>query len=149
LSLIVYAGTNYTVSGDSVTPVSGFSGTLKVVVAVSDGIDTSATDTVSVFVREEPPVVANVGAIGSDNSLSAQVQGQTIRLSYSISRNADVAIVLYNLTGAEVLRLQEGLRTPGVYTLQGETTGLGFGRYISVLKLNGRPVARNTLSIRR
>jgi hypothetical protein len=58
-SMAVQAGTNYTVSGTTITPSSGFSGTLSVPVTVSDGQASSAVFNVQIAVSpvNDAPVI--------------------------------------------------------------------------------------------
>ncbi|MBN1187623.1 MAG: cadherin-like domain-containing protein [Bacteroidales bacterium] len=52
LSIIVYGGDHYTVTDSTVTPASGFTGTLTVPVVVTDGIATSNSMYMSITVKE-------------------------------------------------------------------------------------------------
>jgi large repetitive protein len=58
-SLTVYSGDNYTVSGNTVTPTTGYNGMLSVPVSVSDGLLTSNIFNVAISVSSvnDPPVI--------------------------------------------------------------------------------------------
>ncbi len=71
-SLSVIAGENYTFSGTTVTPALNFNGTLQVGVTVSDGIEASDTEFISVTVNpvNDPPVITSTApADGKENTL--------------------------------------------------------------------------------
>ena len=148
LSLVVKSGTNYTVNGDTVTPDEDYTGTLKVVVAVTDGQDTSATDTIEVYVKEEGFTAVTTAAT-SLNRFSSQLMAGKLQLKYSISHTANVSIAFYNLSGAQVLVLREGLQSAGVHDLVGDASGLSAGLYEGVLLLNGSPAAHAGVNIPR
>lgn len=57
LSLVVYEGTNYTLSGTTVTPFAGYTGTLTVPVAVTDAVDTSNVMDLIIFVVNEGSLI--------------------------------------------------------------------------------------------
>ncbi|HYG18417.1 MAG TPA: tandem-95 repeat protein [Ohtaekwangia sp.] len=81
-TLNVSAGTNYTVSGTTVTPAANYAGTLTVPVTVSDGTDTSSPFSLTITVippANTPPVIT----------------GQT---SLSTSANTPLTLSLSNLT---------------------------------------------------
>jgi gliding motility-associated-like protein len=58
-SITVFAGENYTVSGNTVTPASNFSGTLNIPVSVNDGAAQSNTYTLQAEIKNQndPPVI--------------------------------------------------------------------------------------------
>jgi len=59
----LYPGDNYTVEGHTVTPVSGFIGTLTVRVSVNDGDDESPVYAVTVNVTERPEIRSISGTV--------------------------------------------------------------------------------------
>jgi gliding motility-associated-like protein len=78
-SMKIYPGENYTISGSSIVPVSGFTGSLTVGVAVNDGTETSEP-----FAMKVSVTAANVApTITGQVALSTQVnQPVTILLSH-------------------------------------------------------------------
>jgi hypothetical protein len=63
MSLIVADGADYSRTGNTITPVTNFTGTLTVPVRVTDGIDTSATFDASVTVtniNDAPVITAQI-----------------------------------------------------------------------------------------
>lgn len=70
LSLLVYEGANYTVSGTTITPTTGYSGSLDVSVAVTDGSATSEVFTmaVSVGATNDQPIITGQVAVSTPES---------------------------------------------------------------------------------
>jgi hypothetical protein len=62
LSLVVMAGTNYTVSGNTITPATGFTGSLAIDIAVSDGSLSSNIIAMNVTVNAPPVGVPEIDA---------------------------------------------------------------------------------------
>ncbi|MEO5601645.1 MAG: tandem-95 repeat protein [Cyclobacteriaceae bacterium] len=67
-SLAVGPGSNYTVSGSTVTPVLNFTGTLNVTITVSDGTNSSAPFNFQIQVgnSNDPPVITGQVALSTD-----------------------------------------------------------------------------------
>ncbi|HEX6889403.1 MAG TPA: tandem-95 repeat protein, partial [Chryseolinea sp.] len=81
-ALTVYAGSNYTFSGTTVTPASNFTGALKVPVSVNDGEDESNVFELTIDVVDPPNV-------------APQITGQS---PISINQGQSVTITLAQLT---------------------------------------------------
>ena len=58
-TLKIYAGDNYTFSGNTITPSANYNGTLSVIISVNDGTDESATFPLQVTIRpvNDAPVI--------------------------------------------------------------------------------------------
>jgi large repetitive protein len=91
-SLTVAAGTNYTFSGNTITPALNFNGNLQVAVTVSDGIASSAVAYISVTVTavNDAPVITSTAPVTATQSqlytytvIATDVDNTT--LTYSIS----------------------------------------------------------------
>ncbi len=74
-SLKIQAGTNYTVSGNDITPKTGFSGDLKVAVKVDDGKDDSNVFELTVAVKAKPnqPPVAQDISVETDEDKAVKI----------------------------------------------------------------------------
>lgn len=75
-TLSVSSGENYSVSGTTITPVAGFSGTLQIPVTVNDGTDSSAPFTLLVTVSEvnTPPVITGQVALSTPEATPITIQ---------------------------------------------------------------------------
>lgn len=138
-SLIVTAGTNYTVSGTTVTPVADFTGTLTVPVTVNDGQATSNTFSLSILVSgtNDPPQITGQSplSVDEDNSLTIifsnlQVSdtdnnypdGFTITLgagaNYTISGTTITPASNYSGTLSVPVTVNDGFSSSAPFTLQ-------------------------------
>lgn len=81
-TLTVSAGSNYSVSGNTITPAQDFNGTLTVPVTVNDGTDDSDAFSLSVTVNSvnDKPVISAQSSlsVNEDNDLSLSVSDLTI-----------------------------------------------------------------------
>lgn len=146
LSLVIGTNAHYTVSGDTVKPAKNYTGTLSVPVRVTDGKDTSAVDTVEITV-EGTTAIAGTGTRSS--GLSILSSGGTVRINYSTAQTTDVTVGIYNLSGVKVLTLREGVQDAGMHEAVDDASSLNPGFYVGVLELNGAPVAKTKVLIRR
>jgi len=113
-SLAVAAGTNYTFSGNTITPVLDFNGTLQVAITVSDGYATSAVAYVPVNVTavNDAPVISATSIVTTDEDTpvtitladltATDVDGDLLTLvvesgsNYTFSGNTITPVLNYN-----------------------------------------------------
>jgi gliding motility-associated-like protein len=108
-SMAVGAGSNYTVSGTTVTPVAGFSGTLTVPVTVNDGTDNSAPFNLSITVSDVNAVPVITGQVPLTTPRNTPI---TIQLSHLTVQDSD-----NNYPTGFTLNVAAGLN----YTVSGTT----------------------------
>jgi gliding motility-associated-like protein len=81
-SLFVLSGSNYTLSGNVVTPAANFSGLLLVKVLVNDGTANSGIYDLQILVNSvnDPPVITGFTAlsVNEDNSIALQLSNLTV-----------------------------------------------------------------------
>jgi gliding motility-associated-like protein len=80
-SMNLQAGTGYSVSGQTVTPDAGFTGSLSVPVTVNDGTDDSAPFTLSITVEAAPPV--NVKPVITGQVALSTIEETAITIQFS------------------------------------------------------------------
>jgi large repetitive protein len=133
LSLVVQSGTNYTFSGNIVTPASNYNGVINVAVKVSDGTTTSGTAYVTVNVTpvNDPPVITatntlttaeetpvtialsdvTVSDIDGDTSFSLTVASGT---NYTFSGNTITPALNFNGTLQVAVTVSDGSASSAV-----------------------------------
>ncbi|MGD0339115.1 MAG: T9SS type A sorting domain-containing protein [Bacteroidota bacterium] len=103
-------------------------------ITASDGSFTTTLDgsSVTTFVAEGISTGINVPAIPQTTKLSQNYPNPfnpTTRIAYTIPRTGYVSLKVYNLLGAEVATLFEGIRQPGQYEATFDAAGLASGVY--------------------
>lgn len=149
-TLNVQTGSDYSVSGATVTPAANFTGTLSVPVTVNDGTGDSAPFNFQITVTpvNDPPVITGQEPISvqEDNPV-------TIQFSHLIVTDPDNAypsgftIILspganYSLEGTSVVPLAEfsGVLSVPVTISDGTDNSAGFNLSITVTAVNDAPV---------
>lgn len=148
-SLSVLAGTNYSVSGNVITPVSGFNGALTVEVFVNDGTANSNIYPLQITVApvNDPPVITGQRALemAEGTSVSLSLQDLTVSdpdntypddFSLAIQPGAD-----YTFSGNTVTPSPDfaGALTVHVAVSDGSASSQPFALTISVLPVNDPP----------
>ncbi|AYB34051.1 tandem-95 repeat protein [Chryseolinea soli] len=147
-TLVVEAGTNYTFSGNTITPALNFNGTLSVNVHVSDGTATSAsfplqvtvtpvndapviTGQVALSIPEETSytiVLANLVVTDPDNASGFTLTAQT-GANYALSGTTVTPVANFN-----------GILTVNVQVSDGTASSAVFPLKITVTPVNDPPV---------
>jgi gliding motility-associated-like protein len=149
-SLAINLGNNYTVSGTTITPTAGFSGTLSVGVTISDGTNTSGVFNaqVSVLPVNDPPQITSQSALQINEE-----QPLTVLLSHLTVTDQDnpypqgFTLALsegqnYTFSGAVVTPAKDftGVLTVPVTVNDGSTNSNVFNLQITVNPVNDPPV---------
>jgi|GEM_PF-1398036 len=156
-TLQVASGTNYTVSGTTITPSPNFSGTLTVPVTVNDGEATSSVfnATVNVNPVNDPPVIT-----GQQSLSTAENQSVTIALTnlsvtdpddnypegFTLSLSDGDNYSVSGLTITPDNNFSGELRVPATVS-DGEATSNVFNLVIQVSAVNNAPVITGQGSI--
>ncbi len=148
LTLVVYEGTNYTLSGAKVTPSLNYNGTLSVPVAVTDGTDTSVVDTVKIEVQHTTVIATVIPSGVLTGNLFARLENGMLNLHYSISRAGSVTLELYSMRGQKVFSIAQGHEEVGNYELNVDTVRLPPSVYMGVLRVDGKVSVKRTLVVR-
>ncbi|HYG01464.1 MAG TPA: tandem-95 repeat protein [Chryseosolibacter sp.] len=149
-SLIVYEGSNYTVSGNTVTPIPNYNGSLLIPVSVNDGLSTSSPFNMTATVNQvnsEPVITGQVPLqtneetgmtlelahfTVSDND-NTYPDGFTLTVSeganYTVTGNTITPVVNYN-----------GVLSVPVTVNDGQNTSAPFNAQITVAAANDPPV---------
>jgi large repetitive protein len=156
-TLTVLAGTDYAVSGTTITPASGFNGVLSVGVQVNDGTSNSPVFTASITVREvnNPPVITgnNPLSVAEDNSITPQLadlvvtdtdnaypNGFTLTVTagsnYTVSGNTVLPALNFNGILSVNVSVNDGTSSSNVYQLP-----------ITVTAVNDAPVITDQQAI--
>ncbi len=138
-SLKVFDGVNYTLGGNTVTPLSNFSGTLNIPVVVNDGEDDSPTFTFQIQVgnandppvitgqdvlrtREEQPIalaLSHVTVVDPDNAFPV---GFSLLVAtgenYAVSDNIVTPDVNFHGTLLVAVRVSDGVNNSPTFDLQ-------------------------------
>lgn len=138
-SIIVYEGSNYQVSGTTVTPVTNYSGALSVPVAVNDGLATSApynmtvtvsdvnsvpeiTGQVPLQVNEDTPITLELPHLTVSDSDNAYPDGFTLSIAeganYTLSGNTITPVANYNGVLSVPVTVNDGQDTSAPYNVQ-------------------------------
>jgi gliding motility-associated-like protein len=148
--LNVSNGTNYSVSGTTVTPVANFNGTLTIPVTVSDGFLLSAGFNVSIVVSpvNDPPVITGQTALTTSEETPL-----TIELSHLTVTDVDntypegFSLIVasgtnYTVSGTTITPALDfgGTLTVSVQVNDGATSSLPFNLLIQVGGSNDSPV---------
>jgi gliding motility-associated-like protein len=152
-SVAVQPGTNYTVSGQSITPAANFSGTLTVPVSVSDGEASSNEFSLQIAVSavNDPPKIISQQSIKTTGGVPVSIQLSsltvedpddvypsdfTLRIldgqNYSVSSN--------QITPASTF---SGMLTVGIRVSDGTAESPTFNLQVEVAKASGKPVITN------
>jgi gliding motility-associated-like protein len=144
-TLKILSGTNYTVSGTTVTPVGGFTGTLSVRVVVNDGTDDSDPFNLQIAVTA-PPVNQAPVITGQQELTTFKNTPLTLRLTHLIVSDPDntypqdftltvSAGTNYTVQGTTITPANEfiGVLTVPVTVNDGSTNSATFNVKISVI----------------
>jgi gliding motility-associated-like protein len=158
-SLTVYAGENYTFSGNTVTPTAGFNGNLSVPVTVNDGASNSNVFNITIFVNsvndapvitgqvalqtnEDTPITIGLGDLTVSDNDNTYPDGFT--LSVGAGQN-------YSVVGNSITPSAEfsGILSVPVTVNDGQATSEPFNLQITVVAVNDPPTitGQTTLSI--
>ncbi|HEY8933912.1 MAG TPA: tandem-95 repeat protein, partial [Cyclobacteriaceae bacterium] len=138
-TLFVLSGSNYSVSGDVVTPVANFSGTLLVRVFVSDGTASSAIYNLQIQVNSvnDPPVITGQQALSVNEDTPITIQFANLTVSdpdntyptgftltiqsganYTFSGTTVTPAANFNGTLSVSVKVNDGLSDSAPYNLQ-------------------------------
>ena len=153
-SLTVSSGSNYSVSGNTITPASNYFGTLTVLVTVNDGEDDSATYNVLVTVNavnDAPEITAqSVLSLNEDTSLSITTAHITIvdpdDSSFTVVASGGAN---YSVSGSQITPSANynGTLTVPVVVNDGEDDSDSFDLTVTVNAVNDKPTITSTPSI--
>lgn len=148
-TLTVQEGSNYTFAGQTVTPTSGFSGTLSVNVVVSDGTDTSEPYAFQVAVAaNSTPVITGQSALSTTEDTPLAISLSNIVVSDPDSSfPQDFTFTLapgsnYSVAGDNVTPSQDfaGDLSVPVTVNDGISTSVPYSLIISVSPVNDAPL---------
>lgn len=151
----VLSGTNYTFSGNTVTPSSTFYGTLNVNVSVNDTHVDSAPFVFTVSVLA-PPVISNQATLSVNEDTSIQIDINSLVVSDPDTPLGSLSISLspganYTLSGKIVnpAANYNGTLTVPVTVSDGFNTSASYPLKITVVPVNDQPVitGQNLMSI--
>ena len=135
LSLIIYNGSNYTLSGLTVKPAVDYNGTLTVPVSVTDGIDTSNVMNISITVTavNDTPEVTAVSSLSTledtpvtlslDDVMATDADGDVLLLivsdgaNYMLSGNTITPAADYNGILTVPVSVTDGIDTSNVMNI--------------------------------
>jgi large repetitive protein len=138
-SLAIYEGANYTVSGNTVTPVMTFNGALSVPVTVNDGVSNSNTFNVTISVSSvnDPPVITGQVALQTNEDSPVTIglndltvsdnddsypEGFTLNIlggeNYTVSNNSIIPAAEFSGTLSVPVTVNDGEDTSGPFNLQ-------------------------------
>lgn len=149
-SLVVGNGDNYTVAGTTVTPTSGFSGTLSVPVTVSDGQANSNTFTVSISVSSVNDVPVITGQVPLQTTEETAITIEPSHLTVTDADNTYPNGFTLNVMSGENYTVSGSTVTPAaqfsgtlsvpVTVNDGTSTSAAFNVQITVTPVNDAPV---------
>jgi gliding motility-associated-like protein len=156
-SLAVGVGDNYTVSGTTITPATGFSGTLSVNVTVSDGVNTSAPFALQVQVaaQNDAPVIVGQAPLQTNEDqavtielthLSVTDSDNSYPTGFSLSLGAGAN---YSLSGNTVVPAADfsGTLSIPVTVNDGQANSAPFNFQLTVTAVNDPPVITGQSSL--
>ncbi len=148
-TLNVAAGANYSVSGTTVTPATGFNGPLSVGISVFDGNATSATfqATITVNAVNNPPVITgnNPLTVAEDNPLTIQLANLIVDDSDSAYPGGFTLTVMpganYSVSGTTITPALNfnGVISVGVYVNDGSANSNVYSLPVTVTPVNDAP----------
>lgn len=157
-SLVVSNGSNYSVSGTTITPSGSFTGNLNVSVRVNDGIDLSAPYTLRITVNPRNVVPTITGQVALSTNENKPI---TISLSHLTVNDPDnqypndftlklYAGSNYSFSGATVTPANNftGQLTVPVTVNDGEAESEKFNLKISVIHVNVAPVITGQVALK-
>jgi gliding motility-associated-like protein len=145
-TLTVYAGTNYTVNGQTIIPAANFNGTLSVPVSVNDGQHESNKYNLQVHITpvNDPPVIN-----GQANISTNEDQSITIHFSHLVINDPDDSEFTlgvsqgtgYSLNGQTVIPTPDfnGTLSIPVHVNDGDATSNIFNLQLPVIAINDVP----------
>jgi large repetitive protein len=149
-TMTVTAGTAYSVSGNTITPIAGFSGILSVPVVVNDGSlsSNSFTVLVEVVAVNDPPMITgqNDLSVVEDNSVTIQLADLIVTDSDNTYPNGFTLTVHpgndYSVSGTTVIPSANfyGSLSVGVSVNDGATESQIFPANVTVMPVNDAPV---------
>ena len=153
-TLTVSSGSNYSVSGDTITPAANFNGTLTVPVAVNDGTNDSASYNLNVTVNsvnDEPQIVGQSSLqINEDSSLVLTSAELTITdpddSSFTLSIGAGANYSVSGTTITPSVNFNGTLTVP-VTVNDGEADSGSFDVSVTVNAMNDVPLITSTPSV--
>lgn len=156
-TLQLESGSNYTVSGTTVTPSAGFSGVLTVGVSVNDGAASSAVFPLQITVNpvNDPPVITGHRALSTleDTPITLLLSDITVT---DLDNIYPSGFILKVLPGANYLSSGNtitpsanfnGILTVNVSVNDGTTDSAPFGIQITVVAVNDAPVITGQQSL--
>jgi large repetitive protein len=156
-SLTVYEAANYTVSGNTITPVTAFNGSLNVPVTVNDGSSNSNTFNVTISVTSvnDPPVITGQNALQTNEESPITIAFSDLIVSDN-DDNYPEGFTLNVLTG-ENYTVSNNTVTPSaefsgtlsvpVTVNDGEATSVPFNLQVTVLAVNDAPAITGQTSL--
>jgi len=157
-SLIVAAGSNYSVSGQTVTPANNFTGTLSVSVRVNDGFVDSAPFPLQITVTpvNDAPVITGQQALTTpeDRALTLEFANLTVSDPDNVYPNGFTMSVAdgtnYSVSGRTITPDQNfnGTLTVPVTVNDGSVSSASFNVKVTVTPVNDAPVitGQNTVA---
>ena len=149
-TLSIFSGTNYTVSGSTVTPALGFNGVLSVGVLVNDGVANSAVYDLQVTVTpvNDPPVITGQTAltVEEDNALMLQLSNLTVTdADNSFPTDFSLAVLdgtNYTVSGNTITPSSNftGDLSVGVQVNDGTINSVVYNLVVTVTPVNDAPV---------
>ncbi|SHG54634.1 gliding motility-associated C-terminal domain-containing protein [Chryseolinea serpens] len=148
-SLIVNAGSNYSVNGTTITPQLNFSGPLPVSVEVNDGTNESAPFNLNVVVNavNDPPDITGQNVINTAEETPVTVQISDLTISDPDNVPADFSVIIspgsdYTASGDVVTPNLNftGMLTVNIQVSDGVNVSTSYPLKINVTPVNDTPV---------
>lgn len=117
-TFIVLAGANYTFSGTTITPASGYTGNLSIPMRVNDGIANSNLFAVQLAVDPGDPII-----VVKDNG-SGQVSGGNILFSPTSVGEGEIRTITIENTGTGDLLIEDIVVSPADFSIEGDLPSL-------------------------
>jgi hypothetical protein len=106
-TLVVLAGTNYTVTNNTITPTANWSGTLTVPVKIASGGDTTASVNMTVVVEPaQIPTAILVAQPENSQDLTIRKTANGAVFFVRATRSAQVFLQIFNARGVRVASFQ-------------------------------------------
>jgi large repetitive protein len=156
-TLSIQAGSNYTVSGNTITPSANFNGTLSIPLSVSDGELASNTLTVSVTIQSvnDPPVITGQSSVSTPEDQAVTLGISNLTVSDPDHAQAALSLTVnagdnYTVSGTTITPAANynGTLTVPVSVSDGIASTDIFNMSVTVTAVNDAPVivGHNSLS---